>query len=98
MRPIPTVANPCRLSECYGHRDAWLRIGSALNDPSRTWAIPLTSRYRALLSPIYLGAGASLGGGGSSSLFLAALQSVHRSPPAFWSLRAVLQLPLGMQM
>ena len=22
MRPIPTVANPCRLSECYGHTKA----------------------------------------------------------------------------
>jgi hypothetical protein len=28
----------------------------------------------------------------------APLQSVHRSPPAFSSLRAVLQLPLGMHM
>jgi hypothetical protein len=33
MRPTPKVTKPRRLSEGYGHGNAWLRIGLALNDP-----------------------------------------------------------------
>ena len=36
MRPSPKLAKQCRLSEGYGHKDAWLPTGSVLNDPSRT--------------------------------------------------------------
>ena len=36
MRPSPKLAKQCRLSEGYGHKNAWLPTGSVLNDPKPT--------------------------------------------------------------
>ena len=38
MRPSPKPAKRCRLSEGYGHKDAWLPARLVLNDPTETLA------------------------------------------------------------
>jgi len=43
MRPSPKLAKQCRLSEGYGHKDAWLPTGSVLNDPYRKWSVHRSS-------------------------------------------------------